>query len=161
MMKKLLMLPALGAAAALTYGAAAALSVDQNAAPIQVGQVTDLACAVGADIVAGGYDDGTGSVAYAFVDVTDENANCNGSSLYVTPLDGAGHVLPLIGGGYAAGRVTLGTDAYNGVAPSANDVTRYQVFFGTNGAGPGLVDAVALEGARIAIDQGPTLPAIP
>src|SRR5690349_2024172 len=88
-MKKLMVLPALGAAAALTYGAAAALSVNQNGAPIQVGEDVSVACAEGATVAAWMYDDASGLVAGARVDITDDpavNGSCTGYTLYVTPL---------------------------------------------------------------------------
>ena len=152
MKKKLLALPALGAAAALAYGAAAALNVNQNAAPIQVGVVNDLVCAEGASVVGWGFDEDRKSVAYAWIDITDVNNNCDGNWLYVTPLDGAGNRIDLIGGGYATGRVVLGQDQTD----REDDVSRYQVFFGTNRTPsvPGLVDAVELKGVQLAIDQG-------
>ena len=91
-MKKLLVLPALGAAAALTYGAAAALNVNPSAAPIQVGEAS-LVCADGAEVLGWGYDDGTSEVFWAWVDITDDDFNCDGNTLYVTALGPNGEYL--------------------------------------------------------------------
>jgi hypothetical protein len=153
-MKKILLLPALGAAAALTYGAAAALSVDQNGAPIQVGEDVSVACADSARVAGWGYNDIDGGVYYAWVDIEDANGDCAGNTLYVTPLAQDGTVLPVLSGSdYATGKVVLG--AANATDVDGN-VSRYKVNFGyTNGNSA--VSANNLQRVRLGIDQGPNV----
>lgn len=156
-MKKLLVLPALGAAAALTYGAAAALNVNQNGAPIQVGEDVSVACAEGAKIAAWMYDDASGLVDGARVDITDDpavNGSCDGYTLYVTPLAFNGTVLPVLSGPdtYATGKVVLGNTPAR--TDLENNVARYTVEFGYQ-TGNGMVSANNLERVRLGIDQGP------
>lgn len=134
-MKKLLVLPALGAAAALTYGAAAALNVKSEGAPLQVGVTYDLACAEGAAVTGWGLDDKTEpTVSWVYIDVKDINANCDGQTMFATALKSNGD---LVAGANSRGSVILKDDG--------DGVTRYQVKFGA----PLLAEQV--EGIRISI----------
>jgi hypothetical protein len=152
-MRKLLLLPAIGAAAALTYGAAAALNVT-GSAPIQVGTVNDLQCAESAEVSGWGYDDAGVTVSYAWVDVTDVGGDCSGNVLYVTPLSDADAVLPTNNGEYATGHVILGDLPIGQTTDRDGDVSRYKVNFGYT-TGTSKVSALDLERVRISIDQGP------
>lgn len=156
-MKKLLALPALGAAAALTYGAAAALSVNQNGATLQVGEDVSVACAEYASIAAFMYDDASGLVDGVRIDITDDptvNGSCDGQTLYVTPLAQDGTQLPVAQGtaAWSTGMIKLGYDSA-ARTDSKGAVSRYTVNFGNNGNGR--VSANNLERVRIGIDQGP------
>jgi hypothetical protein len=118
-MKKLLMLPALGAAAALTYGAAAALSVTDSAS-IQVGTAPSLACADSASVENWGYESDDDSIRYVDVRVEDANQDCDGATLFATAL--AGGVVEGTGEVTLAGEVDGSTEyriAFSSPFPSA------------------------------------------
>ena len=128
-MKKLLMLPALGAAAALTYGAAATLNVNPTAA-IQVGTTDNVWCATSAEIAGWGYEGDDGLVYNVRVILADGGGACDGATLFVTVLDGTGN-------GIASGKLEN---------LSAQPAGGYSVAFTTP------VDAADIEGARLAIE---------
>ena len=88
------------------------------------------------------------------VDITDDDFNCDGNTLYVTALGPNGEYLN-------RGSVKLGAPNYT-ARDTDDGVSRYQVNFGINADGSGVltgVDAELLTTARVAIDQGLTLPA--
>lgn len=142
MVKKLLLIPAVAVLATAGAAFAAGLGVDTNSAPIQVGESFNLSCADGQAVVqAWGYDDTSGRVAYATVELPANN-DCAGGRLYATPL-GAGH--QAIGAAGSAA-IVAGQTVYTLVFGSSDGTQR--------AADEQMPLASQLEGIRVAIDQG-------
>jgi hypothetical protein len=92
-MKKLMLVPLVGAAGALTFGAAAALNTTGDHAAIQLGTTAagEFACATNVVVAGWGYESDDDSVRSVRLDVVDDNNACNGADVFVDVLDAAGN----------------------------------------------------------------------
>lgn len=137
-MKKLLLVPAVVAVAAISSASAAGFVGGVSAGPLQTGQTDDLTCAASARVVEWGTNDHlpTPNVVNARVLLAD--ANCGGQAIFVAGL-GAG------GGIDEAQRATAGRIADQPAGPQYARVTF-----------PTPINVEDLDDIRITIDPGYT-----
>ena len=115
MKKKLLALPALGAAAALAFGAAASLTPGDDNAALQVGTVLDLTCAESASVAGWDYIPGSRQVNALYVHVEDGDGDCYGAKLYAT-------LININSQAVASGNTTITSSGSNTYWIGLNDV---------------------------------------